>query len=205
MRVVLSILLKHCNCILHIQKLRTDGQNVSRVCSASQVLLSSFLRCNLCTPNSRKLEIWALQSSKYSLHWRILSCVASKDIQSVSQTCARSSRQSSEFLLSVTMQWAWNILFTWYHWAWDYIFYKITDVFYFIHWFSDILIEILSITFEVLHYINYIDYYTQEPKEDRESWIFKIWFIASFIHYLNMHRNSLSLKIKFLIACGGWA
>lgn len=43
-----------------------------------------------------------------------------------------------------------------------------------IHSFTGILIEIQSITLEVLHYINYIDCYIQAPKEDREGWIFKI-------------------------------
>lgn len=43
-----------------------------------------------------------------------------------------------------------------------------------IYWFSGILIEIQSITLEGLHYLNYIDYYIQEPKEDREGWVFKM-------------------------------
>lgn len=120
-------------------------------------------------------------------------CCQQRHTGSVPQTCARSSRQSSEPLLSFTTQWAWNILFTWSHCALDYIFYK---------WQMCFISFIDNHTF-IFRYLNTNSSITSRLITTLRNLkrVGRVGFLKSdLIHhlfrtiYLNIHRNSLSLK-----------
>lgn len=139
----------------------------------------------LIPPNISKLEIWALQFSRYSsLYWRIL-CRQQRRAGSVPQTYASSRKQhsQSESLLSFITQWAWNILFC----LLDIIVHWIV---LFAKWQIRFILFIAKPIFIFRHinrtskYEVQVDYYTQEPKEDMGGLGLFFNYFFFLIHHL---------------------
>lgn len=148
-------------------------------------------------PNISRLEIWALQSSRYySLYWRILSCAVSRDTQDLyhRHTRAAANRVLSQSLSSFATQWAWNILFC----LLDII---VQWIVFFAKWQIHFILFIANHTFIFRHlnrnskYEVQVDYYTQETKEDGGGLglFFLIWFL--FWYTIQEHLFKCPLKL----------